>query len=117
MTKSVYLVCGLLAALLVSPNDGAAKTAETPEANAEVTDNASVQTPSHAPEEALTRLSALAPPPQLSERALGIHTASCLRHVQFCGPGPGRIEASPQLPGQWQGERSQHSCTPGEMRC
>ena len=78
MTKSVYLVCGLLAALLVSPNDGAAKTAETPEANAEVTDNASVQTPSHAPEEALTRLSALAPPPQLSERALGLHTASCL---------------------------------------
>ncbi len=87
MTKSVYLVCGLLAALLVSPNDGAAKTAETPEANAEVTDNASVQTPSHAPEEALTRLSALAPPPQLSERALGIHTVSCLP-----GTAPGFLE-------------------------
>ena len=53
MTKSVYLICGLLAALLVSPNGGAAQ-------NAEATDTASVQTSSHAPKEGLTRLSALA---------------------------------------------------------
>ena len=39
MTKSVYLICGLLAALLVSPNGGAAQ-------NAEATDTASVQTSS-----------------------------------------------------------------------
>ena len=78
MKKSVYLACILLIATLVSPTIGAAETVESSVASADVTDkDPSQAATSQGLEEALARLSALAPPPQLSEQALGIHTASC----------------------------------------
>jgi len=78
MKKSVYLACILLVATLVSPTIGAAETVESSVASADVADkDPSQAATSQGLEEALARLSALAPPPQLSEQALGIHTASC----------------------------------------
>jgi len=87
MKKSAFVVLSLLLFPLFSQSYASADTAGPSEANAEATDTASVQTSSHAPEEALTLLSALAPPPQLSERTLGIHTVSCLP-----GTAPGFLE-------------------------
>jgi len=81
MKKSAYLACVLLVFLLVSQKNGAAETAENPAVSAQVADEVaveSVNTTSHGLEAALARLSALAPPPQLSDREPGLHTVSCL---------------------------------------
>ncbi|NDR57909.1 alpha/beta hydrolase [Aliiruegeria sabulilitoris] len=78
MKKCAYLTSILLVASLVSPNFGAAETLDAPEESAEVTDNESVNTNSHDLEGALEQLSALAPPPRLSDREPGLHTISCL---------------------------------------
>jgi len=89
MKRSAYLACILLVIVLVSPKNGAAETIETPEVSAEVTDTVSMQTASHGLDVSLARLSALAPPPQLSEQAFGIHTASCLPGT---APGLNEVE-------------------------
>ncbi|MFD0978261.1 hypothetical protein [Tropicimonas aquimaris] len=78
MKKCAYLTSILLVASLVSPNFGAAETLDAPEESAEVTDKESVNTNSHDLEGALEQLSALAPPPRLSDREPGLHTISCL---------------------------------------
>ena len=82
MKKSAYLACVLLVFLLVSQKNWAAGTAENSAASAQVADEVaveSVHTTSHRLEAALARLSALAPPPQLSDREPGLHTVSCLQ--------------------------------------
>ena len=89
MRKSAYLACILLVVLLVSPKNGAAETVENPEASAEVADKDSVLTTSDGLEKALAYLSALAPPPQLSDRELGLHTVSCSPGT---APGSNEVE-------------------------
>jgi len=92
MKKSAYVACVLLVFLLVSQKNWAAETAENPAASAQVADEVaveSVHTTSHGLEAALARLSALAPPPQLSDREPGLHTVSCLPGT---APGSDEVE-------------------------
>jgi len=87
--KGAYQVCILLILLLVSQRNGAAETAEKPEASAEVADEEAVHTISQGLKGALAQLSALAPPPQLSDWELGPRTVSCLPGT---APGSNEVE-------------------------
>ncbi len=89
MKNGAYLALTLMAAFLVSHTNGAADTLEDSEASAGFADEEFVDTNNRGLEETLAKLSALAPPPQLSEQALGIHTASCLPGT---APGLNEVE-------------------------
>ena len=89
MKNGAYLALTLMAAFLVSHTNGAADTLEDSEASAGFADEEFADTNNRGLEETLAKLSALAPPPQLSERALGIHTVSCLPGT---APGLNEVE-------------------------
>ncbi len=94
MRKSAYLACFLMVSLLIGQRNVAAETPGTLGARAEVVGEGAVGpglTTRHDLEDALVPLVSLAPPPQLSDRELGIHNVSCL---------PGTARGSNEVEGE-----------------